>query len=67
MDIPSRRSPRSSLFALAVGVALIAAAPAAAQILVVSPDCGIAGTTVVQIKGSGWAEPAPICEYIFYF
>jgi hypothetical protein len=40
---------------------------ALAQVLVVSPDCGIAGTTSVRIKGSGWAEPQPLCEYIFYW
>lgn len=41
--------------------------PAAAQVLVVSPDCGVPGQTSVDIKGSGWAEPDPPCEYVFYF
>jgi len=55
---------------LAPALALLLAAwasPARAQNLVVSPDCGVAGQTLVTIKGSSWPEPDPPCEYVFYF
>ena len=41
--------------------------PAAAQTLTLSPPCGKRGDTVVAVLGSGWQEPPPPCEYIFYF
>ena len=37
-----------------------------AQSLNVEPLCGKPGTSV-KITGSGWAEPAPACDYLFYF
>jgi hypothetical protein len=37
-----------------------------AQVLVASPSCGTSGS-VANITGSGWAEPAPACDYLFYF
>ena len=37
-----------------------------AQVLVRAPGCGIPGSTV-RITGSGWAEPVPVCEYLFKF
>ncbi len=66
------RSSRSSVgIAILQGsillVAVLCATTASSQILTLAPQCGIAGTTVVQVTGSGWAEPQPICEYLFYF
>src|SRR5262249_1628408 len=37
-----------------------------AETLVVSPSCGVAGTTKVCISGSGWPEPEPPCRYRFF-
>ena len=37
-----------------------------AQVLVTEPGCGTPGSSVL-ITGSGWAEPIPVCEYIFHF
>jgi hypothetical protein len=48
-------------------VASAASAPAMAQVLIVEPNCGVAGQTSVNIRGSGWAEPNPPCHYDFYF
>lgn len=48
-------------------VALSAATTASAQVLIVEPDCGVAGQTSMNIRGSGWAEPNPPCHYDFYF
>lgn len=45
---------------------LLAALELGAQVLTVEPGCGKAGDTF-NIGGSGWAEPNPVCEYIFYF
>jgi hypothetical protein len=52
---------------IVLAVALLTAAPARAQVLIVEPDCGVAGQTSVNIRGSGWAEPNPPCHYEFYF
>jgi hypothetical protein len=45
---------------------LAIASPAHAQVLLITPSCGVAGTSVA-ISGSGWAEPNPVCRYVFSF
>ncbi len=47
-------------------IALAVPLPAFGQVLVVEPDCGIVGAPFL-ITGSGWAEPVPVCEYVFFF
>jgi hypothetical protein len=63
------RSSVSFLFGLGTLIVLLAGSawPTWAQVLVVSPDCGVPGQTTVTIKGSGWPEPDPPCEYVFFF
>lgn len=45
---------------------LVLSSPGYSQVLTVEPSCGIKGSTLT-IGGSGWAEPVPVCEYIFFF
>jgi hypothetical protein len=54
------------LFTAGVFCGVVVGSVASAQILTLSPQCGIAGTTSIDITGAGWAEPSPPCEYIFY-
>jgi hypothetical protein len=60
------RTWKAVLFACGVAVCLNIAAPAA-QTLIVTPNCGVAGKTTVCVRGSGWAEPVPVCRYKFFF
>jgi len=66
---PDRPVGARFVFPLALGLIvaglLASGRPASAQVLVASPDCGVPGQTTVQIRGSGWAEPDPPCEYVF--
>lgn len=52
---------------LLFAVACSAATTASDQVLIVEPDCGAAGQTSVNIRGSGWAEPNPPSHYEFCF
>jgi hypothetical protein len=53
------------VFGAAFGAILILTTLADAQVLNVTPTCGLAGQTKVCITGSGWAEPQPVCRYTF--
>ena len=58
---------RSSITSGLTLLVLLLSVSASAQTLVVFPRCGVAGTTNVCVTGSGWAEPAPVCRYKFFF
>jgi hypothetical protein len=60
------RSWKSVLVATGVAIVLNGVVPAA-QTLIVTPSCGVPGKTTVCIRGSGWAEPVPVCRYKFFF
>ena len=66
-----RHSKSSVSFLTGLGMLTVllagSALPTGAQNLVVSPDCGVPGQTLVTIKGSSWPEPDPPCEYVFFF
>ena len=60
------RPLKSLRFLVAVVSVAWLSGPASAQVLTINPTCGKPGSQV-QIGGSGWAEPQPVCEYHFLF
>ena len=62
----TRHSKRVCLLATATFFVLALSKPLLSQTLTVEPGCGLPGDSFT-IGGSGWAEPNPICEYLFKF
>lgn len=54
------------ILAIVIGILLIRSTPVSSQVLTVEPSCGQPGDSFT-IGGSGWAEPVPVCEYLFHF
>jgi hypothetical protein len=50
----------------ACAMCLAGANTSRAQTLLIKPSCGTPGSSVA-ITGSGWAEPEPLCRYVFTF
>jgi hypothetical protein len=65
-DLPISMVRPLKIIAAAIGLLLTVSIPASSQVLTVEPGCGKPGDSFT-IGGSGWAEPAPVCEYLFYF
>ena len=61
-----RKLFRSYVSFVLLGFLMLPITPVEAQVLTVEPNCGIAGDPFT-IGGSGWAEPVPPCDYLFFF